>query len=362
MPRVANIPSEIKITAQQQNEAEEELREQQKPIDYNTLEYPIEILVKKYTDGLDDDTNELFIPDYQREMAWDNIRQSKFIESMLLGLPIPYIFVADISDEENDSRLEIIDGTQRIRTLAEFMNNGLKLEALERLKKFNDFRFEDLTLPRQRRFKRTTIRMIQLTEKADEDIRRDMFERINNGSVELNDMEKRRGIYDGPFLEFIEELSQYPKFLELCPFSEPLIRRREPQEFVLRFFAYLHEYKKFTRRIDDFLNDYLIRNNHSNFDRQSMQAEFERMLDFVEKYFPNGFLKSQKHRTVTRIWFESISVGAILALRENSNLEPSSMSWLQSPEFKKYTASREGTTQSTVTRRIEYVRDRLLDR
>jgi hypothetical protein len=362
MSRVVNIPSEVKITAQQRDEAEEELREQQKPIDYNTLEYPIEIIVGKYTDGLDDDTNELFIPDYQREMTWDNIRQSKFIESMLLGLPIPYIFVADISDEDNESRLEIIDGTQRIRTLARFINNDLKLEGLEKLQKFNNFRFEDLAQPRQRRFKRTTIRMIQLTEKADEDIRRDMFERINNGSVELNDMEKRRGIYDGPFLEFIQQLSTSPKFRELCPFSKPLILRREPQEFVLRFFAYLYDYKKFTGKIDNFLNDYLKKNNDGDFDRQVMQAEFERMLDFVEKYFPNRFLKTQKHTTVTRIWFESISVGAILALRENANLEPISMNWLQSPEFKKYTASREGTTQYTVTRRIEYVRDRLLDR
>jgi hypothetical protein len=346
MPRVANIPSEVAITSQQRDEAEEELREQQKPIDYNTSEYPIEVLVEKYIDGLDDDTNELFIPDYQREMAWDNIRQSKFIESMLLGLPIPYIFVADISDENNDSRLEIIDGTQRIRTLAGFLNNELKLEALEKLKKFNNFRFDDLTLPRQRRFKRTTIRMIQLTEKADEDIRRDMFERINNGSVELNDMEKRRGIYDGKFLEFIEQLSQSSKFRELCPFSDPLILRREPQEFVLRFF----------------LNNYLIKNNVNDFNPQSMQSEFETMLDFVKKYFPHGFHKSPRHNTVTRIWFESISVGVILALRENSALIPKSMSWIDSSEFKKYTASREGTTQSTVTRRIEYVRDRLLDK
>jgi Protein of unknown function DUF262 len=360
MPRVASVASEIEITAQQRDEAEEELREQQKPIDYNTLEYPIEIIVGKYTDGLDDDTNELFIPDYQREMAWDNISQSKFIESILLGLPTPNIFVADISDEDNESRLEIIDGTQRIRTLARFINNDLKLEALEKLKKFNNFRFDDLSLPRQRRFKRTTIRIIELIHKTDEDIRRDMFQRLNNGSA-LNDMERRRG-NDGPFLEFIEHLSTSPKFRQLCPFSEPLIRRREPQEFVLRFFAYLYEYKKFTGKIDNFLNDYLKKNNDGDFDRQAMQAEFERMLDFVEKYFPNRFLKTQKHTTVNRILFESISVGAILALRDNANLEPRSMNWLQSTEFEKYIASREGTTQSTVTRRIEYVRDRLLNR
>jgi uncharacterized protein with ParB-like and HNH nuclease domain len=78
---------------------------------------------------------------------------------MPLGLPIPYIFVVDISDEDNDSRLEIIDGTQRIRTLAGLLNNDLKLQALKKLKKFNNFRFDDLSSPRQRRFKRTTIRM-----------------------------------------------------------------------------------------------------------------------------------------------------------------------------------------------------------
>ena len=176
---------------------------------------------------------------------------------MLLGLPIPYIFVADISDEENEARLEIIDGTQRIRTLARFLNNELKLEGLEKLKKLNDFRFSDLPLPRQRRFKRTTLRMIQLTEKATEDIRRDMFERINTGSVILNDMEKRRGIQRGPFLDFIDKLSTLPEFRSLCPFSETLVKRREPQEFVLRFFAYLNNYQSFNRQVNEFLNNYL---------------------------------------------------------------------------------------------------------
>ena len=153
-----------------------------------TLEYPIEILVKKYLDGIDEDENELFIPDYQREMRWDEDRQSKFIESVLLGLPISYILVADLSESEDLARLEIIDGTQRIRTLARFLNNELKLNNLEKLDSLNGFTFKDLPFSRQRRFQRTTIRMIQLTEKADEEVRRDLFERINTGSVELNAM------------------------------------------------------------------------------------------------------------------------------------------------------------------------------
>ncbi|NJK52342.1 MAG: DUF262 domain-containing protein [Leptolyngbyaceae cyanobacterium SU_3_3] len=362
------MPPEIKITDEQREAAEAEIREKQKPVDYDTKEYPVEILVQKYIDGRDDDTNELFIPDYQREIAWDDTRQSKFIESVLLGLPIPYIFVADIPDEENEARLEIIDGTQRIRTLARFLDNKLKLEDLEKLKKLNNFSFSDLPLPRQRRFKRTTLRMIQLTEKADEDIRRDMFERINTGSVVLNDMEKRRGIQRGPFLQFIDQLSGNIKFRGsknpensgLCSFSDALIKRREPQEFVLRFFAYLNNYKNFKRQVNEFLNEYLEKNNNESFDQEGMKAEFEAMLDFVEKYFPNGFRKRKKHTTTPRIRFEAISVGTALALRERSDLVPASMSWLDSPEFKEYTTSDASNSRPKVIRRIEYVRDKLL--
>lgn len=112
MPPKSKITNnQPKITDEQKEAAEAEIREKQKCVDYDTKEYPVEVLVQKYMKGIENDTNELFIPDYQREMAWDEERQSKFIESVLLGLPIPYIFVADINDEEsqkNEARLEII--------------------------------------------------------------------------------------------------------------------------------------------------------------------------------------------------------------------------------------------------------------
>ncbi|MDZ8088780.1 MAG: DUF262 domain-containing protein [Nostoc sp. DedQUE12b] len=354
------MPPKLEITDERKEAAEAEIREKQKPVDYDTKEYPVEILVQKYMDGKDDDTNELFIPDYQREMAWDDTRQSKFIESVLLGLPIPYIFVADIPDQENEARLEIIDGTQRIRTLVRFINNELILDKLDKLRQLNGFTFGDLSLARQRRFKRTTLRMIQLTEKADEEVRRDMFERINTGSVVLNDMEKRRGIQRGPFLVLIEELSKNTKFMKLCPFSEALILRREPQEFVLRFFAYLNNYKNFERQVNEFLNEYLEKNNNDKIDTEGMKAEFQSMLDFVERYFPNGFRKGKKHTTTPRIRFEAISVGVALALREKSEFEPVSMEWLNSEQFKEYTTSDASNSRPKVIRRIEYVRNQLL--
>ena len=79
-----------------------EIRDKQKQINYDTKQYPVEILVQKYMEGINAHTNKLIIPDYQREIVWDDERQSKFIKSVILGLPIPYIFVVDIGHDEND--------------------------------------------------------------------------------------------------------------------------------------------------------------------------------------------------------------------------------------------------------------------
>jgi Protein of unknown function DUF262 len=177
-----NMRSQLEqITLQDRNAAEMEIRDKQKQINYDTKQYPVEILVQKYLEGINDDTNKLFIPDYQRQIVWDDTRQSKFIESVIWGIPIPYIFVVEIRHDENDEpRLEIVDGAQRILTLARFINNELTLSGLEKIEQLNGFKFADLLLSRQRNFNRTTVRIIQLTQAANEEVRRDVFERIQS--------------------------------------------------------------------------------------------------------------------------------------------------------------------------------------
>ena len=358
--------TQLKITNEKKENAEAEIRDKRKRVDYNTLEYPIEILVQKYLYGIDEDENELFIPDYQREMAWDENRQSKFIESVLLGLPIPYIFVADTSDFEDLARLEIIDGTQRIRTLTKFLKNKLMLNNLKKLKTLNGFTFEDLPLSRQRRFQRTSIRMIQLTEEADEEVRRDLFERINSGSVELNEMEKRRGSKPGKFLDLIEELSKNEQFKKLCSFTQTEIDKRDPHEFILRFFAFLNNHQNYSgRNVHEFLDNYLEQENQSeSLDINAMRNEFNSMLSFVENHFPDALHIHRKmkarYEPTTRIKFESITVGVALALRESQKLIPKSISFLDSQEFKKCTKSDASSSKNKVIRRLEYVRDQLL--
>jgi uncharacterized protein with ParB-like and HNH nuclease domain len=129
-------------------------------------------------EGLEEGENDIFVPEYQREFVWDVERQSKLIESITLGLPIPIIFLA----EDKSGRLEIVDGSQRIRTLAAFISGELRLERLEKLTEMNGIQFEDLPASRKRKINNTAIRMIVLSDAATEDVRNDLFERINRGS------------------------------------------------------------------------------------------------------------------------------------------------------------------------------------
>jgi hypothetical protein len=345
---------------EQRANAEKQILEHQRIVDYDTKEYPVETVVAKYLARKRDDDNELFVPDYQRDFTWSINRQSKFIESMLIGLPIPYIFVADVTEKE--ARLEIVDGSQRIRTLAAFITNQLILEGLEKLSNLNGFKFCDLEVVRQRRFLRRTIHMIELSEEADEAVRRDVFERINTGSDVLRDMEVRRGLKSGPFLDLIESCASNALFKELAPLSEYSERRREREEFVLRFFAYLENYNNFDKRVREFLDDYMAQTQVGFNETRAgeLRAAFMQMLQFVQQNFPYGFRKAKNHVRTPRIRFEAISVGVALALRQNPQLKVKSLDWLDSDEFKVHTTSDASNSRPKVIGRIEFVRNQLL--
>ena len=106
----------IAISAEMAESAEKQLLAEQRTIAFDTKDYTAELLVIKLNEG------ELYIPPYQREFIWSATEQSKFIESVLIGLPIPFMFAAE---NANEARMEILDGTQRIRTLRAFFKNTL---------------------------------------------------------------------------------------------------------------------------------------------------------------------------------------------------------------------------------------------
>lgn len=350
--------------------AEEQIIQNLRDVRYIVREYPTEVVVQKYLKGLKSDRNEIFVPDYQRELVWPEKNQSRFIESLLIGLPVPFLFVADVSadeDPERAGRLEIVDGVQRIRTLTRFMTGELVLSNLERLKLLNGFTYFDLHPSRQRRFGRATLRLIELTETVTEEVRREMFDRINSGSVGLEAVEIRRGMEPGPFLELTTKLAADVRLANLAPVSDAMRRRFEYEELVTRFFAFINKYQEYGiggKVVKDFLLSYVqaenaqLRDNPSQ--RDEMEKEWDRMLNFVQAHMPDGFKKTGPGRKVPRVRFEAISVGVGLALREKPDLVPSDVSWLTSKEFKQWTTSDASNNRANLIGRIEFVRDRLL--
>ncbi|MHA2859477.1 DUF262 domain-containing protein [Vibrio harveyi] len=347
-------------------EAESAVRKHQREVDYDSKEMTIEMVVDKYKKGLKEDENELFVPDYQRDFVWTKKNQSRLIESLMIGLPIPHIFIADVTsdDPDVDGRVEVVDGSQRVRTLHAFLTGGLELEGLQLIPQLNGFTFSDLPPSRQRRFNRISIRIIELSN-CTEATRRDLFERINTGSDELKDMEVRKGSKYGNstlYTGVITPCSQDDTFKEVVPLSDTKLKRGEDLEFALRFFAYLNNYQNFDHSVREFLDEYL------EAEAEKTPAEVDEMVDlfkktmiFAKNNFPFGFRKSKGAKTTPRVRFEALAVGIALALKENPNLQPEDISeWLFSEEFKILTTGDASNSKPRVVSRIEYVRDKLL--
>lgn len=353
---ITNKDMELKI--------ENQINIEKQTVDYDTREFTIEILVNKYLEGEDEDKNEIFVPEYQREFVWDEERQSKFIESIILGLPIPLIFVA----ENSDGRLEIVDGSQRIRTLSAFLTNKLRIVGLERLTEINDLYYADFPDSRQRKFKNLPIRMIVLSEKTTDETKNDIFERINRGSDLLKDMEKRKGIYRGKFNDFIyKKCAIYQDFIDITPIGKFFENRQEHEELILRFFALSEKYPYYERRtgVAKFLDHYLEDKNKTfnDYEEKAKWDNFIKMVTFVKKHFYYGFAKSE-YRQVSRVYFEAISVGVHLALITKPNLNvtaDSAMRIVKSKEFWSVISGKYHThTPDRIKERVEFIRDRLL--
>ncbi len=304
---------------------EDQIESEQRVISYDMKEFTIELYVKKYLDKINEDDNELYVPDYQREFVWDEKHQSRFIESLYLGLPVPFMFSAEIKES---GRLEIVDGSQRIRTLAAFMNDELVLCHLEKLTEMNGCKYSELPVSLQRSFKNISIRMVVLSSKATEEVRNEMFDRINTSSVPLLPMETRRGIYRGRFTNFIIELAKEPRFKRLCPMVRYMENRREEEELVLRLFAFYELYPNYTvvekNGVAKYLDKYLDRKNQTYNENEIRELKnvFYSLIDFMEKvYQGQGFAKKKGAVGISKPYFEAIAVGISLALKENPNIK-----------------------------------------
>lgn len=340
--------------------AEDAILERSKRIDFFISDFTIEFLADKMMKG------HFVVPAYQREFTWEPRRKSRFIESVLMGLPIPFLFFWEMPD----GRLEVVDGSQRLRTIEEWIHNDLQLGELEQLPALSNSRFADLLKSRQRKIMNRPIRGIVLNEKADEQARFDMFERINTSSKAANKAEVRRGALGGPFIALVIELAKNARFAKIAPVPQKAVDEREREELVTRFFAYGDGLDAYKDRPAVFLFDYARRMN-GRFEQDSQliadyRARFSEMVTFIERNSPNGFRKSESSKTTPRVRFEALAVGSYLAIQKRPELTTNGpavavSNWVDSDKFLDVTTSDGANVISKLRRRINFVRERLLE-
>ena len=212
---------------------------------------------KLYVDKVDKSTSDLFRmivegelnlqPDYQRRFVWDKKTMSKFIESLLLSIPIPTIFLA----ENSDDTFEVIDGQQRLTTIFAFMKSKfdadeigklpynlreldvLALNGLETLKQFNRKSYCDMD-DMQRKFNNVSLPVVIIKKDSTEDIKYDIFSRINSGSIKLNNQELLNVMYRGKLIESLNTASQKETVDKLFGRRPVLKKRFGYHEILLR--------------------------------------------------------------------------------------------------------------------------------
>lgn len=237
-----------------------QLDAQRRKVDVDHFDITVRELVRMAADG-----ELLRAPAYQRRFRWGTETQSRLIESIFLGLPVPSLFVA----ANQNGTWELVDGLQRISTLMHYVaqpesilkdinaDAPLRLEGLRKIDQFNDLEFADLPTPQQLAFLKRALRVTVLSDKSDKDVRFEMFERLNAGGIALTAQEVRACIYRGPAADFLRKLANNATYQSLVKLQKGRKDDGTYDEVVLKFFAYLHDRKEFDGKVTQFLNRYM---------------------------------------------------------------------------------------------------------
>lgn len=150
-------------------QAGEQIWHTRNQINYTTLGLTVGYTVQMLRDG------EIYIPEYQHHLVWNEQKCMRLIETVLLGLPFSELFAVKIEEE----KWELLDGVQRLTTLNAFLNNEIQLKNLETLPKCNGFRFSDLSPLERGKFESRGTRIVLLLENVRIETRLELFMRIN---------------------------------------------------------------------------------------------------------------------------------------------------------------------------------------
>ncbi len=327
-------------------------------------------------------------PEFQRLFRWKEEKQSRFIESLLLELPIPPVYVI----EKEGGVYELIDGLQRISSWLHFMGahpkkvdedgapKRLVLDGCDIIPALNGRTYDQLPTALQIKLKRHPVRMEVIRKESDPRLRYYMFKRLNTGGELLSPQELRNctiRLLDARFNNFIIKLSGEKNFTKCTdPLSDEKKDMMYREEYVLRFFALKNAIDKYEHRVGDFLTEYMEEvsdpEGKEDFDYENEEEVFGRTFEILAKTMGEGAfsLVSPKGNLVdgfSTYHFEAFTLGmqpllskiSISTKQERATLRATMLEIKQDAQFKKITTGGGKNYAIPLRARVDFVRKRL---
>lgn len=289
-------------------------------IDITTKHLTIDLLIKRLkADPIEID----LAPAFQRKSdLWDDQKQSQLIESLLIKFPLPAFYF----DGSDNNKWLVVDGLQRLSSLRNFVIlKKLKLKGLEFLNKLEGFGFDDLPRNLQRQIEEAQITAYIINPGTPEEVKFNIFKRINTGGLILNSQEIRHALNQGISATFVAELAEINAFKEA---TENAINpnRMMDREFVTRFIAfYLYPYTDYIPDLDTYMNKAMSDIKKLTVQqRDKIKTDFTKSMTLAKTIFDNwAFRKSDKYpdkrKPINKALFEVWSV--LLAKLDDANRE-----------------------------------------
>lgn len=303
----ASVPTGIEDNIEDEAATDETVIPLRYDISSFGIDFDVEGLVRRL------DREDIIVPDWQRRFVW-NVRQaSSFIESLLLGLPVPGVF---LGKDPDSGQFYVIDGQQRLKTLQFFYdgkisggekNTPFKLAGTD--PRFEGRSFADLNAKDRRELNDSLIHATVVRQDAppaNDTSLYQIFKRLNTGGSKVNPQEIRCAIYQGELMEQIKLLNDSMAWRQIL--GEPSQRLKD-QELILRFLALWNDGKQYSKPMVEFLNAFAQRNR--NPDRQwldKMSRLFQQTIETFHQAKKRPF-RLQESRAVNAAVFDSMAVG-----------------------------------------------------
>jgi hypothetical protein len=265
-------------------------------VEYYGADFPVDTLVKRMEE------KEFIIPEFQRQYVWKEEEASRFIETLLLGLPSPSLFLAK---DKFSKKYLVIDGQQRLKTLQYFFQESFEDGKVFKLKKvvqqLEGLTYSTLPSSERRELDNAIIHCIIISESYDPQGIFYLFERLNTTGTPLNSQEIRNAIYHGSFSELLQDLSSNEIWREL--YAKDDIRANE-QEHILRFLALHFDLENYSGNMTNFLNQFMLKNKDLDIiSANEIKNIFIKTIDFLKNCIGSKvFYKKKKFQ----ILFDSV--------------------------------------------------------